>query len=199
MLCYNISPRKKVHFSPRPVGPRHGLPRPRHPPLARQIGGRPRPRDARLRGQKSDPEARFARAPVLKNYVPPVTTSSTTTTTTAVTTVSTTTTTTEYTTTTTTQESYFGGENTDPELQWYPMKSEKVIQLQNYKQDPLSWTNEILPSPEPLKSYQNIVDSNNVPIENIIDLTSTLKSGICLLIIISFIVLVIGSLWFFKH
>ena len=60
------------------------------------------------------------------------------------------------------------------------MKNEEVIELQNYNKEPLSWKNEILPSPEYL--YQNTVDPKNVSPENIIDLTSTLKSGVvCLL------------------
>ena len=95
------------------------------------------------------------------------------------TTTTTTTTTTTHTTTTvplkTGQNLYFGGEDTQPELQWYPMKHEKVIELQSYNQEPLSWKDaEILPSPEPLTLFQNTVSP-----ENIIDLTSTLKSGLC--------------------
>ncbi len=164
------------------MGPRPGLSRPRVPPLAaRQIRGRARPQEARLRGQQPDTEARFARAPVLKNYVPPTTT---TTTTIKVITTTTTSTTNTHTTTTvpfkSTQQLFFEGENTESELQWYPMKNEKVIELQNYNKEPLSWKNEILPSPEYL--YQNTVDPKNVSPENIIDLTSTLKSGVvCLL------------------
>ena len=177
-----INPKKRGHSSPRPVVPRRGLSRPRPPPLAaRQIGGRPRPRDARLRGQQQDKEARFTRAPVLKNYVPPA---NTTITTTVVTTTTTTTTTSTHTTTTTPlktrQHLYFGGEDTELELQWYPMKHEKVIELQSYNQEPLSWKDaEILQSPEPLKLFQNTVVPKKVSPENIIDLTSTLKSGHC--------------------
>ena len=171
------------NFSGRAVAPRLGLSRPRQPPLAaRLIRGRPRPQDARLRSQQPDKEAGWARAPVLKSYVPPTAATTTEVTTTAATTTTTPTTTTKTTTTTvqlkSTQQLYFSGEKTEPELQWYPIEKEKVKELQNYKHESLSWKNEILPSPQPLKLYQKNNDPINVSPENIIDLTSTLKSGV---------------------
>ena len=56
-------------------------------------------------------------------------------------------------------------------------------ELQSYNQEPLSWKDaEILQSPEPLKLFQNTVVPKKFSPENIIDLTSTLKSGNCYLV-----------------
>ena len=164
---------KHSHFSPRPARPLRGLARPRLPPIAaRQLGGRPRPPGKRLRGQAPDKEARYARAPVLKQYVPPTAKTSTTTTepTTAL----------ETTTTTTTvrfenEQLPFGG-NIESELQWYPMKEEKVIELNSYKQFSLPPSaQEIMQDPEHFKSLERDNKLSYVSPENIIDLTGGIK------------------------
>ena len=64
----------------------------------------------------------------------------------------------------------------ESELQWYPMKEEKVIELNSYKQFSLPPSaQEIMQDPEHFKSLERDNKLSYVSPENIIDLTGGIK------------------------